>query len=75
MLEINARRGSRVNEVLLNAEAHFLKFVPSMPGNAPENGFNCCYDAITSVKVIIHCYIRVTTLKRCNHSHHIVKIL
>ncbi|EFJ55649.1 hypothetical protein HMPREF9544_01063 [Escherichia coli MS 153-1] len=46
-----------------------------MPGNAPENGFNCCYDAITSVKVIIHCYIRVTTLKRCNHSHHIVKIL
>ncbi|EFJ74378.1 hypothetical protein HMPREF1617_02410 [Escherichia coli 908675] len=31
MLEINARRGSRVNEVLLNAEAHFLKFVLPCP--------------------------------------------
>jgi len=31
VLEINARRGSRVNEVLLNAEAHFLKFVLPCP--------------------------------------------
>ncbi|TCH89538.1 hypothetical protein E0D73_17430 [Escherichia coli] len=69
MLEINARRGSR------ERRSSLFKIRSSMPGNAPENGFNCCYDAITSVKVIIHCYIRVTTLKRCNHSYHIVKIL
>ncbi|WP_237580364.1 hypothetical protein, partial [Escherichia albertii] len=31
VLEIDARRGSIVNEVLLNAEAHFLNFVLPCP--------------------------------------------
>lgn len=46
-----------------------------MFGNVLENGFNCCYDVIILVKVIIYCYIWVIMLKWCNYSYYIVKIL